>query len=142
MRTFWTTYLHPLVYVDIECPPAKDGLRRWVRARTHAICGRACACVRLVFGCAMCDRTFAHFLELNDQMSCHGYKKYSKTSYPILEHPKIILQPFYSVLDPFLFQNVLSCFRTSIVRHRPGLFCLVRKIDNTSSHVQCQSRTS
>ena len=53
---------------------ARYELRRCVRARTRAMCGRACACeihsekcagcacVRLVFGRAMCDHTFAHFL--------------------------------------------------------------------------------
>ena len=56
-------------------------LRRCVRARTRAICGRkfafaceihfgkcaGCACVRPFFGRAMCDRTFAHFLGQNCQ---------------------------------------------------------------------------
>ena len=54
---------------------ARHGLRRYVRARTRAICGRTracacemhsemcvrCACVRTFFGGAKCDRTFAHF---------------------------------------------------------------------------------
>ena len=55
----------------------KDELRRCVRARTRVMCVRTCACeihsekcagcacVWLVFGRAMCHRTFAHFLEQN-----------------------------------------------------------------------------
>ena len=39
-----------------------------------------CACVRLVFGRAMCDLTFAHF------WNKIARKCYSITSYPILEH--------------------------------------------------------
>ena len=74
-------------------------LRRCVRARTRAICGRkfafaceihfgkcaGCACVRPFFGRAMCDRTFAHF-----------WNKIARKCY-IFEHP-------------FLLWNVLSCF--------------------------------
>ena len=54
---------------------ARYELRRCVRARTRAMCGRICACaceihsekcaecacVRLVFGLAMCDCIFSHF---------------------------------------------------------------------------------
>ena len=55
-------------------------LRRRVRGRTRAMCGRRCACeihsgkcaecvcVRPFFGRAMCDRTFAHFLTQNYQI--------------------------------------------------------------------------
>ena len=40
-----------------------------VRAeRFLELCVR-CACVRLVFGSAMCDRTFAHFFEQKDKIS-------------------------------------------------------------------------
>ena len=53
-----------------------------------------CACVRLVFGRAMCDPTFAHFFE----QSCH--KIVLKT---ILEH-LILLGNIFSALErPFLF---------------------------------------
>ena len=54
---------------------ARHELRRCVRTRTRAMCGRTCAgaceilaekcagcaCVRLIFGCAMCDHIFSHF---------------------------------------------------------------------------------
>jgi hypothetical protein len=50
--------------------------------------------VRLVFGSAMSDRTFADF------WNKIAIKCYSRTSYPVLEHL-------------FLLQNDLSCFRTS-----------------------------
>ena len=81
-----------------------------MRARTHTcdvrshVCGRTCACeihsekcagcacVRLVFGRAMCDLTFAHF------WNKIARKCYSRTSYPVLEHPVLLL-------------NLLSCFR-------------------------------
>ena len=59
--------------VKIQHLFAKGGLRRCVRACTRAICGACahekhsetrvqCACLRLIFGPAMCDHTFAHFL--------------------------------------------------------------------------------
>ena len=51
-------------------------------------------CVRLVFGSAMSDRTFADF------WNKIAIKCYFRTSYPVLEHL-------------FLLQNDLSCFRTS-----------------------------
>ena len=45
-----------------------------VRCACGSACGKGlklcvrCACVQLNFGRAMCDRTFAHFLEQNDQI--------------------------------------------------------------------------
>ena len=48
--------------------------------------------MRLALGRAMCDRTFAHFWNKIVR------KCYSRTSYPVLEHP-------------FLLLNLLSCFR-------------------------------
>ena len=43
-------------------------VRAEVRAeRVLQLCVR-CACVQLVLGCAMCDRTFAHFLVQNNQI--------------------------------------------------------------------------
>ena len=79
---------------------ARDELRRCVR--TRAMCGRTCACaceihsekcarcacVRLVFGCAMCDHTFAHFAHKIER-KCY-FLNYSRTSYPILEHPFLL----------------------------------------------------
>ena len=47
-------------------------VRAEVRAERYLeLCVR-CACVWLVFGRAMCDRTFAHFFEQNDKISCIG----------------------------------------------------------------------
>ena len=83
-------------------------LRRCVRARTRAMCGRTCACaceihsgkcagcacVRPFLGRAMCDHTFAHFLGQKYQKMLRF-----RTSFPALEHP-------------FLFWIILFCFRT------------------------------
>ena len=84
-------------------------LRRCVRARTRAMCGRmcagaceihsgkraVCACVQPFFGRAMCDCTFAHFLGQN----CQKMLPF-RTSFPALERL-------------FLFWIILICFRTS-----------------------------
>ena len=70
------------------------------------------ACVRLVFGRAMCDHTFAHFLEQKQPNNAIiGQRIFTfRKSYPILEHH-------------FLFLNIISCFRTSFsVLERPFLF--------------------
>ena len=92
-------------------------LRRCVRTRTRAKCGRTCACaceihsgkcagcacVRPFFWRAMCDHTFAHFLGQDYQiMQLFALKTRSRTrmSYPVLDHL-------------FLLWNILSCFRTS-----------------------------
>ena len=46
-----------------------------------------CACVRLVFGRAMCDHTFAHLLEQNGQeMAIFCLHNYFRSSFPVLEH--------------------------------------------------------
>ena len=80
-----------------------------VCARTHAMSGctyacaceihsgkcAGCVCVRLFFGRAMCDHTFAHFLGQNCQKMLHF-----RTSFTVLEHL-------------FLFWIILFCFRTS-----------------------------
>ena len=85
---------------------SRHGLRRCVRTRTRAMCGRTCACaceilsekcvrcacVRHVFGCAMCDHTFAHFLHQNGQKKLFFVliKNCSRISYPVLEHPFLL----------------------------------------------------
>ena len=70
---------HPKLLIGLK---PRHELRRCVRARTRAMCGRTCACaceihsgkcagcacVRPIFGRAMCDRTFAHFLEQKDKI--------------------------------------------------------------------------
>ena len=98
---FWQVILF-----EINCAILWYELRRCVRARTRAMCGRTCACeihsekcvvcacVRLVFGCAMCDPTFAHFFE----QSCH--KIVLKT---ILEYPILLGNIFPALECPFLF---------------------------------------
>ena len=75
------------------------------------MCGR-CACVRLIVGGAMCDRTFAHFLEQNDQIMLLVQKNIP------------FFRTFFTVFErPFLFLNIISCFRTSFsVLERPFLF--------------------
>jgi hypothetical protein len=47
--------------------------------------------MRLVFERAMRDRTFEHFFEQNDNISCF------RMSFPVLEHPFPVLE------RPFLF---------------------------------------
>ena len=43
------------------------------------------------FGFAMCDRNFAHFLEQKGQKNATScLKNYSRTSYPVLEHPFLL----------------------------------------------------
>ena len=48
-----------------------------VRCACESACGKGlklcvqCACVRLVLGCAMCDHTFAHFLQQNGLKICY-----------------------------------------------------------------------
>ena len=79
-----TTYTHSRTRVDFNFNLGiltRYELRRCMRARTRAICGRTCACackihslkcagcacVRPFFGRAVCDCTFAHFLRQNCQ---------------------------------------------------------------------------
>ena len=66
-----------------------------------------CACVRLVLGRAMCDRTFAHFSEQNDKISCfrtsfpvleHLFSCF-RTSFPVIEHPFLVLEHPIPVLE-------------------------------------------
>ena len=64
-------------------------VRAEVRAqRFLELCVR-CACVRLVFGRAMCDCTFAHFFEQKDKIL------HLRTSFPVLECPFSVL---YSIV--------------------------------------------
>ena len=67
-------------------------MRAEVRAEVRAerglqLCVR-CACVQLVFGRAMCDHTFAHFLEQERPNNVIiGQKIFTfRKSYPVLEH--------------------------------------------------------
>ena len=45
-----------------------QGMRCEGACKIHSEKCAGCACVRLVLWRAMCDRTFAHFLEQNDQI--------------------------------------------------------------------------
>ena len=88
IRIFFSNQDHtlsscPLV---IECPNTGVSYKGACEIRSEK-CAR-CACVRLVFGRAMRDRAFAHFL----------VTKWTENA--ILELP-------------ILFKNILFCFRTS-----------------------------
>ena len=66
----------------------------------HAARFQACHCHKSYIRRAICDLTFAHFLEQNSQkMPFFILKTILERPYPVLEHL-------------FLFQYVLSCFRT------------------------------
>jgi hypothetical protein len=47
--------------------------------------------MRLFFGRAMCDRTFAHFFEQNDKTFCFRTAfSVLERPFPVLEHPFLI----------------------------------------------------
>ena len=105
---------------------ARYELRTCVCARTRACACEIhseeyarCVCVLLVFGHAMCDRIFAPFWNKTDR-NWHSFclKNYSRTFYPVLEHPFLLLNilscfsTFFPALEsPILFQNTLKIFK-------------------------------
>ena len=81
-------------------------MRAEVRAeRFLELCVR-CACVRLVFGRAMCDSTFAHFFEQKDKIF------YYRMSFPVLERPFPVLERSFPVFKHNfpVFKCPFSCF--------------------------------
>ena len=118
-RLYEVTYSLSRSYLE-----SRYELRRCVR--TRAMCGRTCACaceihsekcvrcacVRLVFGRAMCDHTFAHFLEQNGQeVAFFCLKNCFRTSFSPLEHP-FGFQTFFSALKcSILLEHLIKCWK-------------------------------